>query len=146
MDIAPKTSRTKPGYPSLLCALCSMPCSAKVRGTTLHSMTCPFFICYPVIIRLMIPPRFPKKRNIQDWKGINEISKMEQDQSQPKVETQYCFKINKQTIYFGQLWCVLTELLAVKISVHFKVLNVYGYFVQPRLASIIFLQILSRGG
>lgn len=50
-----KVFRMKPGHPSLLYALCSMPCAAKIRGTSLPSQTCSFFICYPVNIRLIIP-------------------------------------------------------------------------------------------
>jgi len=89
------------------------------------------FSCYPVNKRLIIPLWFPKKRNIQDWKGINEISKMEQDQSQSKVETQYCLK-KKKIHYFSQLWCVPIELLTLKITIHFKVYKYIRIFCATK--------------
>lgn len=64
MDIASKWSRLKHKHPSLLYALCSVPSPAKIRGKNLGSLTCSFFICYHVNIRLIIPLQFPKKRNI----------------------------------------------------------------------------------
>lgn len=66
MDIASKWSISKHGPPSLLYALRSVPSPAKIRGKNLGFLTCSFFICYHVNIRLIIPPQFPKKRNIQD--------------------------------------------------------------------------------
>lgn len=125
MDSASEISRIKHGQPlSSLCLLLYAPfCQDQRKKPSLSDLT--FFICYPVNIRLITHPQFPKKRNIQGRKGTNEILKMEQDQNQFKLETPYCLK----------KYIILAS-FAVKISIRFKVCKrVHGYLVQPRLAS-----------
>lgn len=90
-----KISKIKDGKAFLLHIFCLMLCLYHKKRTSFHLQSCSFFIYYLVNIRLIILPHFSKKRNIQDGKEINEISKMEQDQSQTKVEIWYCFFKNK---------------------------------------------------
>lgn len=72
--------------PSVLC-----PALPKLEGKNLGSLTCSFFICYHVNIRLIIPLQSPKKRNIWDWKGINKISKWDRIRVNPRRKLNIAF-------------------------------------------------------
>lgn len=108
--------------------LFSMPCSARIRGTSLHSLTC--FSCV-----VLLTEDWWSLRNCQS-RGTSTMEKEQikfQKWNRIKVSTRWkpgiaFLKIN----YFGQLWCVLTELLAVKISMHLKMYKYIWIFCAAK--------------
>lgn len=71
---------------------------------------------------------------------------MEQDQSQSKVETQYCLKKKKTKHYFSQLWCIPMELLTLKITIHFKVYKYIWIFCATKTGIQNFLSNFKQSG
>lgn len=101
---------------SLFYTLCLLPCSANIRGKQSFSHFHP-----STIPKLEDLPQL--KKNTWNFKcGTGSKS----------VRDGNLVLLLKNMHSFGQLWCVLTELLAVRISMHFKTCKYIRIFCATR--------------